>query len=111
MKVARFRDWTYWGRPVPGFGDSLGEQSPACLAGQPFGERIGEKTVGTAGFVGADGGDQKAGVRHGLGSFVHVTMVPVHGAHALDIFAADSITPRARHDWAGRYGAARIALA
>jgi uracil-DNA glycosylase family 4 len=20
-KVARFRDWTYWGRPVPGFGD------------------------------------------------------------------------------------------
>jgi uracil-DNA glycosylase len=21
-KVARFRDWTYWGRPVPGFGDS-----------------------------------------------------------------------------------------
>ncbi len=22
-KVARFRDWTYWGRPVPGFGDPL----------------------------------------------------------------------------------------
>jgi uracil-DNA glycosylase family 4 len=21
-RVARFRDWTYWGRPVPGFGDS-----------------------------------------------------------------------------------------
>jgi uracil-DNA glycosylase family 4 len=21
-KVARFRDWTYWGRPVPGFGDA-----------------------------------------------------------------------------------------
>jgi uracil-DNA glycosylase family 4 len=21
IKVARFRDWTYWGRPVPGFGD------------------------------------------------------------------------------------------
>lgn len=21
MRVARFRDWTYWGRPVPGFGD------------------------------------------------------------------------------------------
>jgi len=21
MKVARFMDWTYWGRPVPGFGD------------------------------------------------------------------------------------------
>jgi len=21
VKVARFRDWTYWGRPVPGFGD------------------------------------------------------------------------------------------
>ena len=20
-RVARFRDWTYWGRPVPGFGD------------------------------------------------------------------------------------------
>src|SRR5271166_2822822 len=20
-KVARFRDWDYWGRPVPGFGD------------------------------------------------------------------------------------------
>ena len=20
-KVARFREWTYWGRPVPGFGD------------------------------------------------------------------------------------------
>lgn len=22
VKVARFRDWTYWGRPVPGFGDA-----------------------------------------------------------------------------------------
>ena len=22
MKVKRFRDWTYWGRPVPGFGDA-----------------------------------------------------------------------------------------
>jgi uracil-DNA glycosylase len=23
-KVARFRDWTYWGKPVPGFGDVRG---------------------------------------------------------------------------------------
>jgi uracil-DNA glycosylase family 4 len=24
VKVKRFRDWTYWGRPVPGFGDAGG---------------------------------------------------------------------------------------
>lgn len=31
-KVARFRDWTYWGRPVPGFGDPMGRLLVVGLA-------------------------------------------------------------------------------
>src|SRR5262249_53452075 len=31
-KVARFRDWTYWGRPVPGFGDPAAELLVVGLA-------------------------------------------------------------------------------
>lgn len=31
-KVARFRDWTYWGRPVPGFGDPRARVLIAGLA-------------------------------------------------------------------------------
>ena len=73
----------------PGVGHGFGEQAAARLSGQAVGERIGEKTVGTAGFVGADGGDQKAGVRDGLCSLVHVPMVPVCRARCLDIFAVD----------------------
>ncbi len=31
-KVARFRDWTYWGRPVPGFGDPAARMLVVGLA-------------------------------------------------------------------------------
>lgn len=32
QKVARFRDWTYWGRPVPGFGDPAAQMLVVGLA-------------------------------------------------------------------------------
>ena len=32
MKVKRFRDWTYWARPVPGFGDPRGRMLIMGLA-------------------------------------------------------------------------------
>ena len=32
LKVRRFRDWTYWARPVPGFGDAKGRMLIVGLA-------------------------------------------------------------------------------
>ena len=35
-KRAAFRDWTYWGRPVPGFGDPDAELSLIRTSGHPM---------------------------------------------------------------------------
>lgn len=49
-KVRRYRDWTYWGRPVPGFGDPAARLLVVGLAPAAHG---GNRTAGSLRGTGA----------------------------------------------------------
>jgi len=82
-------------RRLLGLRRGLHKQLSALFAGQPFGERIGEKRVITDGFLGAHRRDQQSRGRYRSFGVIHTPIMPMQTPAVLDICAA-----RPRHDWA-----------